>query len=137
MARRQLLTDDERRRIFGVPESEAEIIRHYTLSPADLDLAAHRHGSRNRLGVAVQLCLLRHAGFGLRVGEEMPEALLAYLAHQLGVPPAAFRDYGRRAQTRLDHASWHCHGQTACWRSGCAVAVEYDENQLRGLPVPA
>jgi TnpA family transposase len=104
MARRQLLTDDERRRIFGVPESEAEIIRHYTLSPADLDLAAHRHGSCNRLGVAVQLCLLRHPGFGLRVGEEMPEALLAYLAHQLGVPPAAFRDYGRRAQTRLDHA---------------------------------
>jgi hypothetical protein len=104
MARRQLLTDDERRRIFGVPESEAEIIRHYTLSPADLDLAAHRHGSRNRLGVAVQLCLLRHPGFGLRVGEEIPEALLAYLAHQVGVPPAAFRDYGRRAQTRLDHA---------------------------------
>ncbi|SEF07583.1 Transposase and inactivated derivatives, TnpA family [Rhizobiales bacterium GAS188] len=104
MARRQLLTDDERRRVFGVPESEAEIIRHYTLSPADLDLTADRHGSRNRLGVAVQLCLLRHPGFGLRVGEEIPEALLAYLAHQLAVPPGAFRDYGRRAQTRLDHA---------------------------------
>ncbi len=26
--------------------------------------------------------------------------------------------------------------QTACWRFGCAVAVEYDENQLCGLPVP-
>ena len=26
--------------------------------------------------------------------------------------------------------------QTACWRFGCAVVVEYDENQLRRLPVP-
>jgi hypothetical protein len=104
MARRELLTDDERRRIFGVPETEADIIRHYTLSPVDLELTTDRRGSHNRLGFAVQLCLLRHPGFGLRAGESVPEALLSYLAHQLGVMPAAFRDYSRRAQTRLDHA---------------------------------
>jgi hypothetical protein len=104
MARRELLTDDERRRIFGVPETEADIIRHYTLSPVDLELTTDRRGSHNRLGFAVQLCLLRHPGFGLRAGESVPEALLSYLAHQLGVTPAAFRDYSRRAQTRLDHA---------------------------------
>jgi TnpA family transposase len=104
MARRELLTDDERRRIFGVPETEADIIRHYTLSPVDLELTTDRRGSHNRLGFAVQLCLLRHPGFGLRAGESVPEAVLSYLAHQLGVTPAAFRDYSRRAQTRLDHA---------------------------------
>ena len=84
-------------------ESEAELIRHYTLTPADLELAADRHGAHNRLGFAVQLCLLRHPGFGLRAGERVPERLLDYLAHQVGVPTAAFRDYSRRAQTRLDH----------------------------------
>ena len=29
-----------------------------------------------------------------------------------------------------------CHGQTACRGFGCAVAVEYDENQLRGYRFP-
>jgi len=101
MARRDLFNDDERRRLFGLPESEAEIIRHYTLTPADLEYAADRHGAHNRLGFAVQLCLLRHPGFGLRSGEPVPEALLDYLAHQVGVPAAAFRDYSRRAQTGL------------------------------------
>src|SRR3954469_20724276 len=104
MARRDLLNDDERQRLFGLPESEAELIRHYTLTPADLQLAADRHGAHNRLGFAVQLCLLRHPGFGLRAGERVPELLLDYLAPQVGVPAAAFRDYSRRAQTRLDHA---------------------------------
>src|SRR4051812_36911931 len=84
MARRDLLNDDERRRLFGVSESEAELIRHYTLTPADLELAADRHGTHNRLGFAVQLCLLRQPGFGLRAAEPVPEALLDYLAHQLG-----------------------------------------------------
>ena len=36
MARRDRLNDDERRRLFGVPESEAELIRHYTLIIAPL-----------------------------------------------------------------------------------------------------
>jgi len=104
MARRELLTDDERGRLFGIPEEEAELIRHYTLSPAEFDLAADRRGSRNRLGFAVQLCLLRYPGFGLRADEAVPAALLTYLAHQLGLPAAVFLDYSRRVQTRLDHA---------------------------------
>ncbi|WP_377817819.1 DUF4158 domain-containing protein [Bosea massiliensis] len=85
MARRELLTDDERGRLFGIPEGESELIRHYTLSPAEFDLAADRRGSRNRLGFAVQLCLLRYPGFGLRAGDAVPDALLTYLAHQ-GAP---------------------------------------------------
>ena len=104
MARRELLTDDERGRLFGIPEEEAGLIRHYTLSPAEFDLAADRRGSRNRLGFAVQLCLLRYPGFGLRADEAVPAALLTYLAHQLGLPAAVFLDYSRRVQTRLDHA---------------------------------
>lgn len=105
MARRELLTDDERGRLFGIPEEEAGLIRHYTLSPAEFDLAADRRGSRNRLGFAVQLCLLRYPGFGLRADEAVPAALLTYLAHQLGLPAAVFLGYSRRVQTRLDHPS--------------------------------
>jgi hypothetical protein len=65
--------------------------------------ARPRSRSDSVLGGAVQLCLLRHPGFGLRAGEAVPDALLRYLAAQLGVPASAFLQCSRRTQTRLDH----------------------------------
>ena len=58
-----------------------------TLSANDIEVAIGRYGAANRLGFAVQLCLLRHPGFGLRVDEEVPEELVAYIAYQLSVSP--------------------------------------------------
>jgi Domain of unknown function (DUF4158) len=60
MARRQLLTEEERRVVFGVPMDRDALARHYTLTRTDLDLVATRRGDPNRLGFAVQLMLLRH-----------------------------------------------------------------------------
>ena len=51
----------------------------------------------------MQLCSLRHPSFGLHAGELVPEALLDYIAHQVGAPTAALRAYGHRAQSKLDH----------------------------------
>jgi TnpA family transposase len=104
MARRDLLTDEERTTLFGVPTDPASLARHYTLGPDDLDFLSGRRGDANRLGTATWLALLRHPGFGLR-HEPPPRELLAYLAEQLNVPPEGFGDYGRRPQTRLEH-SW-------------------------------
>jgi FMN-dependent NADH-azoreductase len=73
MAQRGLLTEDERQLVFGVPRQEHLIIKHYTLNPDDLDLALRKRGARNQLGFAVQLCLLRHPGFGLRLNEAPSE----------------------------------------------------------------
>ena len=103
MARQTLLSDEDRRGLFEIPRHEAGLIRHYTLSADDIELSIGHRGAMNRLGFAVQLCLLRHPGFGLRVREEVPEEMLDYIAHQLGVSPGSFRVYGRRPQTRLDH----------------------------------
>lgn len=104
MPRRQLLTSDEHIRLFGMPSDPEALIRHCTLSPVDLDWLSGRRGASNRLGAAVQLCLLRHPGFGLRAEENPPESLLAWLARQLDVPAAAWADYARRDQTRREHA---------------------------------
>ena len=104
MSRRKLLTEEERAQLFGVPIDEAGLARHYTLSPDDLELLHAKRGARNILGAAVQLALLRHPGFGLRSDEVVSDALLRYLAGQLGVSASAFRHYARRAQTRQDHA---------------------------------
>ena len=104
MSRRKLLTEDERAHLFGIPIDEAGLARHYTLSPDDLELLHAKRGARNILGAAVQLALLRHPGFGLRSDEVVSDALLRYLAEQLGVPVSAFHHYATRAQTRQDHA---------------------------------
>ncbi len=103
MGRRDLLTEDERRALFGVPDGHEALVRHYTLSRADLDLVRARRGDANRLGMAVQLALLRHPGFGFAV-ECAPSGLVAFMAAQIEVPPSAFADYGTREQTVNDHA---------------------------------
>ena len=65
MARQALLSDEDRRGLFEVPRHEAGLIRHYTLSADDIELSIRQHrGTMNRLGYAVQLCLLRHPASG-------------------------------------------------------------------------
>jgi hypothetical protein len=105
MAHRGLLTEDERQLVFGVPRQEHLIIKYCTLSQDDLDLVLRKRGARNQLGFAVQLCLLRYPGFGLRLNEAPPREMLTFLARQLQVSPHVFEDYSRRPQTRLDHVA--------------------------------
>ena len=62
MARRELLTDEERRALFGIPADPDGLAKCFTLSRADRDLVAARRGDASRLGYAVQLALLRHPG---------------------------------------------------------------------------
>ena len=97
------MTDDERRQLFDIPTGQTALIRHYTLSPEELEFALVRRGDRNRLGVALQLCLVWHPGFGLRDQEVVPDEVLHYLAAQLAVPMEVYRDYGRGRPTRLEH----------------------------------
>src|ERR687889_618683 len=99
MTRRKLLTPEERQALLGIPDDEASLIRHYTLSPQDRLQAEVRRRSHNQLGYAVQLCLMRYPGRILGVDESPPAALVAYVAEQLEVDPGAAllhrSDYGR------------------------------------------
>lgn len=104
MARRRLLTGDERRRLFDPPVQETAIIGHYTLSAEDVELVGRRYGPANRLGLAAQIALMRHPGFGLQPEIGLPDVILQYLAAQLFVDPSSFSAYVQRAQTRTDHA---------------------------------
>ena len=49
MARRSLLTGDERRRLFELPVDDREVARCYTLSLDDLKWIDARHGPANQL----------------------------------------------------------------------------------------
>ncbi|MCZ7171582.1 DUF4158 domain-containing protein, partial [Salmonella enterica] len=65
MPRRSILSVAERASLLALPDTEDELIRRDTFSEADLSLIRQRRGDANRLGVGVQLCLLRFPGQGL------------------------------------------------------------------------
>lgn len=92
MPRRSVLTDTQTEALFGLPTAEADLIRHYTLSPAEIAVVARWRRSHNRLGFAVQLCALRYPGRLLRPGELAPPQLLSFVADQLDLPPDALAE---------------------------------------------
>ena len=108
MPRRSLLSAEQRARLFDVPTTPAEMAKHYVLSPEDLMLVRAKRRSMNRLGFAVQLCLLRYPGQGLGPGQPSPMAMLDFVAGQLSIPSGAFADYARRDQTRREHTAAAC-----------------------------
>ncbi|WP_445504325.1 Tn3 family transposase [Microvirga sp. G4-2] len=104
MARRKLLTPDERQALLGIPDDEESLIRHYTLSPQDRLQAEVRRRPHNQLGYAVQLCIMRYPGRVLGMSEDPPAAVVSYVAEQLGITPGAFASYARRIPTRFEHS---------------------------------
>src|SRR3546814_6794219 len=61
----QLLTESERGQILAIPTDRDHLARLYTFEPADIEIIGARRERRNRLGVALQLALLRHPGIAL------------------------------------------------------------------------
>ncbi len=104
MARRDLLTGDERRALFGVPLGRASLAKFYTILLEDRALIEAKRGDANRLGFALHLALLQHPGFGLRHDEIVPDLLVRHIADQLDLETSAVAEYAHRPQTRLEHA---------------------------------
>lgn len=102
-----ILIEAQRAELLQIPDdmSERELARHYTLSPDDLALIHRRRRGPNRLGFAVQLCLLRFPGRTLiELGlERIPPRVIGLIARQVGVPPTALVSYGERPQTLYEH----------------------------------
>jgi TnpA family transposase len=141
MPPRILLSSEQRTRLFAIPSESVEMVRHYVLGGEDLALIQTKRRSINRLGFAVQLCLLRYPGLGMGPAEQPPEAMIAFVADQLSVPAAAFADYAQRDQTRREHAvelqrylslrSFGLADWRACLRVGTDAAWATD----RGEPI--
>jgi hypothetical protein len=75
---------------------ERAIVRQYALSRADLDLIAKKRTASNQLGFAVLMCGMRFPGRVLEVTETPPAAVQAFIADQVGAPPAQFATYRQR-----------------------------------------
>ncbi len=104
MPRRLILSATERDTLLALPESGDDLIRYYTFNDSDLSLIRQRRGDANRLGFAVQLCLLRYPGYALGTDSELPEPVILWVAKQVQAEPASWAKYGERDVTRREHA---------------------------------
>ena len=64
--RRQQLTEAQITALLDPPTDQRELVRHYTLSAADLSAIRRCRGDHNRLGHALMLCYLRYPGRPLK-----------------------------------------------------------------------
>jgi TnpA family transposase len=104
VVRRQQLTEGQLTALFDPPTDRRELVRHYTLSEADIAMIRRRRGDRNRLCYALMLCYLRHPGRTLQANEQPTAALVSFVADQIDVLPEAIDDHPGSEQNRRRHA---------------------------------
>ena len=76
MPRREILSPAQRQALLEIPVDRAGLIKHYVLSEQDISLIRQRRGDHNRLGIAVQLALLRFPGTAPQADETPPKELI-------------------------------------------------------------
>jgi len=69
-----------------------ELIEHWTLLPSELVLLANKT-DHNRLGFALLLKFFQYAARFPNHQQEMPSAVIDYVALQVGVPPQLYENY--------------------------------------------
>ena len=103
MGRRQLLSPAIRDSLLGIPSDRVSLGKYYVLSEADHRLIQTRRKSKNRLGLAIHISLLRHPGQGWRENQSLPGPLVNWLCDQIAVSPDALNEYGVRDATQSAH----------------------------------
>lgn len=93
MPRRELLSPAQRESLLSIPIKRASLIEHYILDEQDLTFLRQRRGAHNRIGMAVQLAILRHPGRALQPEESPPAELLNFLAAQLKADASDWMQY--------------------------------------------
>ena len=105
MGHRRILTGEQIAQLFDPPTDRRGIIRHYTLSAADLAMIRRGRGDHHRLGLALMLCCLRYPGRPLHAGEIPDPALVSFVAAQIDVLPDSLGAYLRVDQNRRRHSA--------------------------------
>jgi TnpA family transposase len=115
MPRRSLLSAAERATLLAMPEGRDDIIRHYTLGEPDLSLIRQHRGDANRLGFAVQLCLLRYPGYAMGGKTAVPEPVIQWIASQIQADASAWAEYwvhpNKGTKSAIESFPNHCYNK--------------------------
>lgn len=99
------LTEAERERWqrFPDPLPQDDLFVFFQLSDDDQREARGQRDAQNRLGYALQLCILRYLGFVPDNLQAIPHEVVTFVAEQLEIDPSVFTLYARRRRTQTDH----------------------------------
>src|SRR5260221_10569490 len=111
--RRELLTAAQRAELLALPTDRLEIRERYSLTPADFDLINRHRTEANRLGFAIQLCLLRYPGRAWLPAEQLPSEMLRFIAGQIGA-----------VNRQINRGSMGLERQDIDDRTGCLAFLE-------------
>ncbi|WP_223070438.1 Tn3 family transposase [Paenibacillus caui] len=102
---RELLTPDERMQYTQIPHDlgEWELGTYFTFTQHDLEIIQQRRRDYNRIGFAVQLCVLRYLGWTLSDVKDVLVQVLRYIAKQIHADVESFASYGDREATKYEH----------------------------------
>jgi len=109
----QVFSEAELERLRGFPDIDRDqLVRFFTLTPADEAFVRSHGGRNNRMGVAIQLCTLPWLGFVPDDVAPAPAEAVQRLGRHLDIAPKALVSYRDRGQTRTDPgASKQPHGR--------------------------
>lgn len=103
MGYRKILTNRQKKELFGLPTKQELLVRYYTLSDEDLKLIAQRRRPHNKFGFALQLCAFRYPGRLLELGEVIPTEIINFITQQINLKPTDIENYTVREETRRKH----------------------------------
>jgi TnpA family transposase len=139
--RRALLSAVDCQALWDFPDDEESLLRFASFDLADLALIEERRRPHNRLGFALQLCVMRQRGRPFDDAETLPTALIAHVARQLHIDSTHAQAYAEREQTRFEHGRriaryLDLHAVTrADRRAALLAAIEAAAAGDKGLPI--
>jgi Domain of unknown function (DUF4158) len=114
---------------FKSSYSHDELVEHFLLTPADLQLVLTCRGDANRCGMALLLKAVAYLGYVPEHLEGIPGAVRSFIAGQLGLLWDFSSGYTWDSRTRDQHL--HLIRQHTGWRFSTAQDKEALEQWLR------
>jgi len=108
------LTEAQLAALFDPAAEQRDMVRHYTLSDADLAMIRRCRGDHSRLGYALMLCYLRYPGRHLHANERPPAALAAFVAEQIDVCADGIEDALAPGDIARIGSEWRVAGCRQC-----------------------
>jgi TnpA family transposase len=99
------LTDAERERWECFPDAipQDDLYVFFLLSAEDTREVRRQRDPQNRLGYALQLCILRYLGFVPDDLQATPHEVVTFVSEQLEIDPHVLPFYASRRRTQTDH----------------------------------
>jgi TnpA family transposase len=103
MVHRPILTERQRNDLMALPADESSMLSYYILSDEDIIRIKKKRDDHNRLGFALQLCVLRYPGRYMNADDILPKELIDFVGAQIGLSEIQLLKFTYKSVTRYEH----------------------------------